>query len=123
MSWSFETDPDFQRELERGMLVIADGPRAIALAGVMGGAETEIGAATRDVLVEAEQAGEQADLRNGCLAYTYRADIVGFDQLDIDQSLKKPRQGGGGHPPGRSATDDDDFADWCNIGINHSGLP
>lgn len=36
-------------------LVIADTGRAIALAGVMGGAETEIGPSTRDVLLESAQ--------------------------------------------------------------------
>ena len=42
-----------ERALEPGMLVIADAARPVALAGVMGGADSEIGAATRDVLVEA----------------------------------------------------------------------
>jgi len=36
-------------------LVIADGERAIALAGVMGGAETEVGERTRDVFLESAQ--------------------------------------------------------------------
>jgi phenylalanyl-tRNA synthetase beta chain len=42
-----------ERGLDPDMLVIADARRAVALAGVIGGADTEIGAATRDVLVEA----------------------------------------------------------------------
>jgi phenylalanyl-tRNA synthetase beta chain len=41
-----------ERELDSEMLVIADALRAIALAGVMGGEETEISAETRDVLIE-----------------------------------------------------------------------
>ncbi len=41
------------RVLEPGMLAIADASRPVALAGVMGGADSEIGSATRDVLVEA----------------------------------------------------------------------
>jgi phenylalanyl-tRNA synthetase beta chain len=41
-----------ERELEEDMLVIADAVRAVALAGVMGGEETEISAETRDVLIE-----------------------------------------------------------------------
>jgi phenylalanyl-tRNA synthetase beta chain len=41
--------------LERGMCVIADGERAVGLGGVMGGAETEVSAATSDVLIEAAQ--------------------------------------------------------------------
>jgi phenylalanyl-tRNA synthetase beta chain len=42
-----------QRRLDPEMLVIADRKRAIALAGVIGGADTEINSATRDVLIEA----------------------------------------------------------------------
>jgi phenylalanyl-tRNA synthetase beta chain len=41
-----------ERELDAEMLVIADAVRAVALAGVMGGEETEISDATRDVLIE-----------------------------------------------------------------------
>jgi phenylalanyl-tRNA synthetase beta chain len=41
-----------ERELDEQMLVIADAARAVALAGVMGGEETEITAATTDVLIE-----------------------------------------------------------------------
>jgi phenylalanyl-tRNA synthetase beta chain len=40
------------RELDEEMLVIADAARAVAVAGVMGGEETEISASTVDVLVE-----------------------------------------------------------------------
>jgi phenylalanyl-tRNA synthetase beta chain len=40
------------RELDPRDLVIADAERAIALAGVMGGRETEVSAATVDVLIE-----------------------------------------------------------------------
>jgi phenylalanyl-tRNA synthetase beta chain len=41
-----------ERKLAPGMLVIADQSRPIALAGVMGGVESEIGFSTRDVLLE-----------------------------------------------------------------------
>jgi phenylalanyl-tRNA synthetase beta chain len=41
-----------ERELDEEMLVIADAARAVALAGVMGGEETEISAETEDVLIE-----------------------------------------------------------------------
>ncbi|HZT57140.1 MAG TPA: phenylalanine--tRNA ligase subunit beta, partial [Pyrinomonadaceae bacterium] len=40
------------RELDEQMLVIADASRAVAVAGVMGGEETEISGATVDVLIE-----------------------------------------------------------------------
>jgi phenylalanyl-tRNA synthetase beta chain len=39
--------------LEAGMCVIADAERAVALGGVMGGAETEVSEATSDLLIEA----------------------------------------------------------------------
>jgi phenylalanyl-tRNA synthetase beta chain len=42
----------FTRELSSEMLVIADADRAVAIAGVMGGADTEISEQTRDVLIE-----------------------------------------------------------------------
>ena len=46
---------DAERSLGEGDLLITDhdGERAIAIAGVMGGAETEVGATTRNVLIEA----------------------------------------------------------------------
>ncbi|MCU0233842.1 MAG: phenylalanine--tRNA ligase subunit beta [Thermoanaerobaculales bacterium] len=40
------------RELDPSMMVIADETRAVALAGIMGGAETEIHAGTTEVLLE-----------------------------------------------------------------------
>ncbi|MFL6228853.1 MAG: phenylalanine--tRNA ligase subunit beta [Pyrinomonadaceae bacterium] len=43
---------DVERKLDAEMLVIADAARAVAVAGVMGGAETEISDATVNVLVE-----------------------------------------------------------------------
>lgn len=42
----------FERELAPEMLVIADADRAVAIAGVMGGADTEINDRTTDVLIE-----------------------------------------------------------------------
>ena len=46
---------DVERALDPGDLLITDrgGERAVAIAGVMGGGETEVGATTRDVLIEA----------------------------------------------------------------------
>jgi phenylalanyl-tRNA synthetase beta chain len=41
-----------ERELDGEMLVIADAVRAVAVAGVMGGEETEISNSTHDVLIE-----------------------------------------------------------------------
>jgi len=42
----------FERELAPEMLVIADSDRPVAIAGVMGGADTEISESTTDVLIE-----------------------------------------------------------------------
>ena len=41
-----------ERPLTKNMCVIADASRAVAIAGVMGGADTEIGFSTRDILIE-----------------------------------------------------------------------
>ncbi len=41
-----------ERSLDPSMLVIADAGRAVALAGIMGGADTEISGATTDILIE-----------------------------------------------------------------------
>ena len=41
-----------ERELDPSMLMIADGERVVALAGIMGGADSEIGESTTDVLLE-----------------------------------------------------------------------
>lgn len=41
-----------ERKLEPDMLVIADEDRAVAIAGVMGGAHSEVGEQTQDVLIE-----------------------------------------------------------------------
>lgn len=49
---SFQTLDGVTRILNPEMLVIADGQRAVAVAGVMGGAETEIQEHTVDVLLE-----------------------------------------------------------------------
>ena len=44
---------DVERTLPQGTCVIADASRAVAIAGIMGGAESGISATTRDVLIEA----------------------------------------------------------------------
>ena len=41
-----------ERKLEKDMCVVADATRAVGIGGVMGGAETEIGFSTRNILIE-----------------------------------------------------------------------
>ena len=57
-----------ERELDADDLVIADAERPVALAGIMGGEETEIGEATTTVLLEAanfEPLGDLPHLASG----------------------------------------------------------
>ena len=49
---TLETLDHTVRELDEEMLVIADGEKAIALAGVMGGANSEVEGQTTDILLE-----------------------------------------------------------------------
>jgi phenylalanyl-tRNA synthetase beta chain len=51
-SETIKTLDGVERKLEPDMLVIADATRAVAVAGVMGGEESEISRDTRDVLIE-----------------------------------------------------------------------
>jgi phenylalanyl-tRNA synthetase beta chain len=50
---SLRTLDGVERSLDPSMLVIADARRPVAIAGVMGGSDTEIGPTTRNVLIEA----------------------------------------------------------------------
>lgn len=49
---SIRTIDDSQRQLEEGMIVIADAKGPVAIAGIMGGKETEINEKTKTVLLE-----------------------------------------------------------------------
>lgn len=49
---TIRTLDDVERKLDTEMLVIADAARPVAIAGVMGGADSEISVETRDVLIE-----------------------------------------------------------------------
>jgi len=55
------------RELEPDMLVIADGEKPVALAGIMGGADSEVSEATQDILLECATFNPQ------CIRRTARA--------------------------------------------------
>jgi len=47
-----KTLDDQERDLTPDMLVIADGARAVAIAGIMGGQDTEVSAHTKELLIE-----------------------------------------------------------------------
>lgn len=49
-----------ERELDERVLVIADAERAVALAGIMGGLDTEVTERTRDILIESAHFNRQA---------------------------------------------------------------
>ncbi len=59
----FITLDEQERSLDDQMAVIADETKAIALAGVMGGLNTEINASTKDVLLESAAFSEKATRR------------------------------------------------------------
>jgi len=109
-----------ERKLDPDMLVIADSRQAIALAGVIGGAETEIGPATRDVLIEAARFDPQS-IRRTSRRLGIRTD-AGFrferggdfegPPLAADLAIRLLHELGGGKPapqridacPGKSAS-------------------
>src|SRR5207244_8554788 len=62
---TLETLDGTSRELSTEDLVIADGERPVAIAGVMGGADTEVGETTRNVLLEAANFEPLTALRSG----------------------------------------------------------
>ena len=62
---TLETLDGTQRELSTQDLVIADGERPVAIAGVMGGADTEVGESTKNVLLEAANFEQLTVLRSG----------------------------------------------------------
>ena len=73
--------------------------------------EGRLRTANEIVLVDAEQAVEGENLRNGCLAYADRADLLGFDQRDAAVRLTQHLgQRGRGHPARGAAPHDDDAA-------------
>jgi len=62
---TLETLDGTSRELSTEDLVIADGERPVAIAGVMGGADSEVGETTRNVLLEAANFEPLTVLRSG----------------------------------------------------------
>ena len=80
-------------ELAAGTCVIADGRRAVALAGVMGGADTEVSGTTTDLLIEAAEF-DPLSVRNTARRHSlhspssYRFER-GVDPEDIDWASRR----------------------------------
>ncbi len=80
-------------ELEPGMCVIADRSRPVALGGVMGGAETEVTAATVDVLIEAAEF-DPMSIRNTARKLSLHSDSSyrferGLDPAGVDWASRR----------------------------------
>lgn len=70
---TLETLDHVVRHLHPGTLVIADGRGPLAIAGVMGGASSEIGEATRDVVIESA-IFDPASIRRTAFRYALRSE-------------------------------------------------
>ena len=83
--------------------------------------ERRMGLAHEGVFIEAQQAVEIQNVRDGGLTHANRADRVRLDHLDADvRAFQESREAGGRHPPGRAAADDHDVA---NAQVAHCALP
>ncbi|HAV10623.1 MAG TPA: phenylalanine--tRNA ligase subunit beta [Dehalococcoidia bacterium] len=69
----FKTLDDIDRKLTKDTLVIADGKRAVAVAGIMGGQSTEVTDATKDILIESATFNA-AILHRGSVALNLRTE-------------------------------------------------
>jgi phenylalanyl-tRNA synthetase beta chain len=74
------------RKLDAGMLVIADAARPVALAGVMGGLDTEVSAATTDVLLESARF-EPLSIRSTARKLSMRSDSSYRYERGLDPTL------------------------------------
>jgi phenylalanyl-tRNA synthetase beta chain len=75
-----------KRELASSMLVIADAQRPVALAGVMGGAESEVTGSTVDVLLESARF-DPLSVRRTARALTMKSDSSYRFERGIDPTL------------------------------------
>jgi phenylalanyl-tRNA synthetase beta chain len=72
-----------ERKLDLSHLLICDGPRPVALAGVMGGAATEVSAATTDILIECAWF-DPVTIRKGARSLGLRTDATQRFERGID---------------------------------------
>lgn len=96
------------RELERDILVIADGERPVALAGVIGGKETEVTGGTRRVLLESATFDRR---RVRAARHRYKLDTeasfrfereadIGITVRALQRVCQLIKETGAGRPPG-----------------------
>ena len=88
---------DVERKLTSEMLVIADGEGAVAVAGVMGGADSEVSESTTRVLLECAYFDPRSDTGDRA-----RAGPVHGGQLPV-RARHRSRRYGARRPPGRGA--------------------
>ncbi|MGH9900778.1 MAG: phenylalanine--tRNA ligase subunit beta, partial [Pyrinomonadaceae bacterium] len=82
-----------ERTLDEKMLVIADAARAVALAGVMGGEETEVSDATRDVLIESAYFDPASVRRTARLLGLHTEASYRFERgVDYDGAVRAPER-------------------------------
>jgi phenylalanyl-tRNA synthetase beta chain len=84
-----ETIDHERRTLDEQMLVIADAERAVALAGVIGGVDSEIGADTTDVLLESANF-DMKSIRRTRRALRFRTEASSRFERGIDPELARP---------------------------------
>lgn len=111
---------DQTRVLDAEDLVIADAERAVAVAGVMGGAETEVGETTRDVLIESAHFDPTCVRRTArrlglSTEASYRFER-GVDSAGIERAADRAARllaelAGGKVAPGRAAADGNPVAE------------
>lgn len=76
----FTTLDDVERKLDSGVLLIADGERAVGVAGIMGGYNTEISDSTSSILIEAANF-DHATIRHGSTFLGLRTEAsIRFDK-------------------------------------------
>lgn len=98
-----------ERELEEGMLVIANSLRPVAVAGIMGGEESEISDETKDIILESAQF-DAASIRQTSKKLGLRSDSSmrferkvdwNITEIAMERALELIKELGGGEIEGR----------------------
>src|SRR5579871_3685066 len=89
----FEAINHKQYELEPGMCVIADAERAVALGGVMGGADSEVSSSTTELLIESAEFAPRS-IRNTARKLNLHSDSSyrferGLDPAGVDWASRR----------------------------------